>query len=213
MENKQSLEFYRWLSGQIKVPEDIKLKNDAHALPQLDVNFLLPYLCTDSTVLDLGSGTGLIVNQIAQLVSEITCVEFLPEFSNFIVRRPNITIINADLKDFIVDKAFSLITAFGVLHHFNRAEVQEIYRNCLRMLKKGGKFIVKNQFGVIENVVVEGPSKEVGQHYFAEYRKLQQEISLLEELGFRHVEAFDIYPAKFNKWHNTHYYAILGEKA
>ncbi len=42
--------------------------------------------------------------------------------------------------------------------------------------------------------------------------KIEKEIELLKNIGFKNIETFDIYPPEANRWNNTHFYAIVGEK-
>jgi cyclopropane fatty-acyl-phospholipid synthase-like methyltransferase len=114
--------------------------------------------------------------------------------------------------DFSSNKQFDVITIFGVLHYFNEKEAMAIYQKYYPYLKKGGKMIVKNQFGVKEDVIVDGYSEEQQQNYFACYRYITKEQKILETIGYKNIEVVDIYPPECNRWENTHFYAIVAEK-
>jgi cyclopropane fatty-acyl-phospholipid synthase-like methyltransferase len=107
---------------------------------------------------------------------------------------------------------FDIITAFGTLHYFNEEEVIKLYRKYYPYIKEGGKIIVKQQFGVAEDVTVSGFSEELGKPYYSQYRYLEKEKQILLEAGFKNIEVSEIYPQDFNKWDNTHYWAIVGTK-
>jgi hypothetical protein len=79
-------------------------------------------------------------------------------------------------------------------------------------LKPSGKFIIKNQFSVTEDVNVSGFSSELQQEYHAQYRNIDKEIEILKKIGYKNVEVFDIYPPECNRWNNTHFYAIVATK-
>ena len=72
--------------------------------------------------------------------------------------------------------------------------------------------IVKNQFGLHEDVTVDGFSEELQENYFSQYRYIDKEIRLLREVGFNNIEVVDIYPKECNRWDNTHFYALVAEK-
>ena len=79
------------------------------------------------------------------------------------------------------------------------------------MLDDNSVFILKNQFGVEETKTVTG-SKALGKEYFAQYRFIDYEIKRLKSVGFKNIVVHDIYPAKENKWKDTHFYALVCEK-
>ena len=55
-------------------------------------------------------------------------------------------------------------------------------------------------------------SEALGKKYFAQYRFIDYEIKRLESVGFKDIVVHDIYPAKENKWKDTHFYALVCEK-
>jgi cyclopropane fatty-acyl-phospholipid synthase-like methyltransferase len=181
-------------------------KND---FTNFDKDFILKHTNADSQILDLGSGSGLIINKIEPYVRSITCVELFPEFSKFIKQSDKIEVITANLLNFKINKQFDVVTSFGVMHYFDENEVHKIYESCLAMTKKDGVFIVKNQFGIEQKVVFDGFSKELERYYHAFYRQVDDEVRLLEQVGFKVVEKFDIYPPRCNRWDNTHFYALV----
>ena len=98
------------------------------------------------------------------------------------------------------------------MHYVERSEAIKIYKKCYNFLKEHGKIIIKNQFGVNDDVLVAGYSEEQKTDYYAQYRHIDKEINLLKEIGFKNVEKIDIYPPEANRWNNTHFWAIVGEK-
>lgn len=62
MENKEALGFFRKMSERSDDPKSVKLAK-ASDFSQMDAAFILNYADVNSTILDLGSGTGLIVNK------------------------------------------------------------------------------------------------------------------------------------------------------
>jgi SAM-dependent methyltransferase len=160
----------------------------------------------------LGTGTGLIVNKIYDKIGNITCVEPFEGFTKYIAHSENIKVEHQTLMGFEPSETFDLITVFGVMHYFNEKESIEIYKKYFPALKKGGRLIVKNQFGVSEDVIVDGYSEEQKTNYFASYRHIDKEVKILETIGYKNLEVVDIYPPECNRWANTHFYAIVAEK-
>jgi hypothetical protein len=94
------------------------------------------------------------------------------------------------------------------MNYFNTDEATTVYKKAKSFVKLGGTLVVKNQFGVKEDVTVAGFSEEIGRNYYSNYRHVDSEVALLGLLGFKNIEVTDIYPAEFNRWENTHFYAI-----
>ena len=98
------------------------------------------------------------------------------------------------------------------MQYMDEKEATSIYDKYIKYLSKNGKMIIKNQFGVHEDVIVEGFSEELQDNYFSHYRHLKKEIELLQSVGFNKIEVVDIYPSKCNRWENTHFYALVAAK-
>lgn len=213
MENKNAYIFFKKMADDNNIgPESVKL---AHAsdYSQIDADFILKYSNPKSSLLDLGSGTGLIVNKIYNKIHDITAVEPFDGFTRFIVKSPNVKVVNQSISNFdIPDNKFDIVTIFAVMHYFNTEEAYDIYKKYFGAIKESGKLLIKNQFGVNENVVVEGYSEEQKCNYYAEYRHIDKEVEILKNIGFKNIEVIDIYPPDCNRWSNTHFYAIVAEK-
>jgi SAM-dependent methyltransferase len=205
--NKQSIEFYKSLAINVTDAKILKFSNDN---THHDVDFIRLFSKRNQSLLDLGSGTGLIINKLTNDFKDITAVELFKEFSDYI-NGDNIKIHNKNLIDFYIEKKFGIATMFGTAHYFNEKESINIYKNIFSMLDDNSVFILKNQFGVEETKTVTG-SKALGKEYFAQYRFIDYEIKRLKSVGFKNIVVHDIYPAKENKWKDTHFYALVCEK-
>ena len=212
MTNKKSLEFWAFTANNASDAMQMIKFNPLNDHTQMDADFIMKYANMQTEILDLGSGTGLILNKIYDKVSYICAVEPFEKFTKFIAVSNNIEIHNQTLMDFNSNKQFDVLTIFGVLHYFSEKEAIDIYQKYYPYLKKGGKMIVKNQFGVKEDVIVDGYSEEQQQNYFACYRHINKEQKILETIGYKNIEIVDIYPPECNRWDNTHFYAIVAEK-
>lgn len=208
MDNNKSLIFFSKLAQGNTSKKDVKI-NKFNDHTDIDAEFILKYSNHDTTILDLASGSGLIINKIYKKVKHITAVEKFTEFSKFIIKSDAITIINEDISKLKIKNKYDLITMFGIVQYFNTLEIRDIYKKYLKNLNIGGKLIIKNQFGLNKDIIIDGYSEELKTNYYSEYRFIKNEINILLELGITKVEKYDIYPNEFNRWNNTHFYALV----
>lgn len=183
--------------------------NPQNDYTEIDAKFIMKYANKDSVILDLASGTGMAISRYYEKVGHIDAVEVFTEFTKFIPRSPNIDIFNKSIVDFEPGKKYDLVLMFGIVQYFNESEMDALYKKYKKCLKPTGKLIIKNQFGVKEDVVVSGMSKELGRVYCSQYRHLDKEMNMLRSIGFDKVKVFDVYPTEANRWDNTHFYAIV----
>ncbi len=212
MDNNKALKFFKEMSLNAKDnPNSVKLAHNTD-YTDIDANFILKYSDKNSKVLDIATGTGLIINKIYDKVCEIECIEPYKEFTKFIVKADNVKIINQNIFDYETTNSFDLITLFGFMHYVEEHEAIKVYEKSYSFLNNSGKIIIKNQFGIKDDVNVSGYSEEQKTDYYAQYRHIDKEINILKTVGFKNIEKFDIYPPDANRWNNTHFYAIVGEK-
>jgi predicted RNA methylase len=205
--NKKSMKFFEQLSKENN-QNSVKLANNSD-FSALDADFILNYVSKNSAVLDLGTGTGLIVNKICNKIERIVAVEYFSEFSKFIKKNKNIEIVNTNIFDYETKEKFDCITIFAVMHYLNEQEAVTLYKKYFDLIKNEGKLIIKNQFGIREDVEVSGYSEEQKDNYYAQYRHIDKEVNILSEIGYKNIEVVDIYPPECNRWENTHFYAIV----
>lgn len=210
MRNKDIHSYYDRLAARIQDP--LETRNKAKDFSAFDIAFMKARSGADKMLLDLGSGTGLLLNQLGGCFKHIVAVERYPQFSRFIQPRDDLEIVNEDVLNFVDERHFDVISAFGLMNFFNRNEASAIYARCFSMLVPDGVLIVKNQFGLAAEVTVEGWSDELGEPYFSNYRHINAEEDLLRSIGFQKIERFDIYPADFNRFDNTHFFALVCQK-
>ena len=212
MNNNDALKFFENMSEKASTdPNCVKLAHNTD-FTNIDAGFILKYANNETDILDIGTGTGLIVNKIYKKVKSIECIEPFKEFSKYIVKSPNIKIVNDCFFEYRTDKKFDMVTIFRSMHYFNRDESEKIYKIVYSLLNKNGQLIIKNQFGVNEDVTVSGYSKEQKTNYFAQYRYISNEADLLKQIGFLIEDIADIYPPEANRWDNTHFYGIVCRK-
>lgn len=207
MHEKARLFFTQMATGNNITEESVKI-NKGNNYSQEDADFILQYTTKETTLLDIASGTGLLINKIYPYVKRIVAVELFRAFTQFIVQAPNITLIHHDITTFVTKEQFDIITFFGIMHYFNKEEAYSIYQRYYHNVKRGGIIVIKQQFGVNENVYVETKFGENKSTYYSEYRTVETEIDLLYDIGYTEIEIIDIYPQHYNKWQNTHFYAL-----
>src|SRR5690242_4883285 len=157
MDNNQSINFFKEF---IKNNPEKGTEKYGHDNSDIDASFLLRYVNSSSRILDIGSGSGLIINKIEPNIRHITAVEPLLEFSRYIKKSERIEIVNQSIFDFDPSNAYDLVTLFGFMHYLNKDEAEIIYKKCYHWLNSTGKIIIKNQFGIFDDVTVDGYSEE-----------------------------------------------------
>ena len=211
MDNSLSKNFFANMAKNQPTEKSVKI-NSFNDYTPYDVDFILKYANSNTTILDIASGTGLIINKFYDKVKEIVAVELFENFSKYIIKADNVSVINQDVLNFETNREFDLITMFGIMQYFNQQESQNIYEKYFNYLKPGGTIIIKGQLGQFEDVTVSGYSEELKTNYYSEYRFKETEMEMVKTAGFKSVELFDIYPAECNRWDNTHFYAIVAKK-
>lgn len=211
MKNKNVLDY--WTKVADNNPDPLAAKvNACNDFTQMDADFIMKYANSSSNILDLASSTGLTINKYYHKVNHIEAVELYENFTKYIEKTDRISIVNCKVQDYSTDKQFDIVTMFGITFYFNDNEVVDLYKRYQGFLKNSGKLIVKSQFGVSEDVVIAGYSQELKTDYYAWYRHIDKEVAILKNIGFKNIEVVDIYPPECNRWDNTHFYAIVGEK-
>lgn len=188
----------------VRLHEDERLK--------YDLELISNYIDDEKKILDLGCGTGVIVNEIADNCKEIHAVDKYDFFVKECIESPKVKTYVSDIIDFYVEEKFDIIIIFGVMIYITGDDIATVYRNCMDMLNVNGKLIIRNQFGVLDDVLIDKFSEELNFNYFAEYRTKERETKILKNIGFNDVEVIDIYPKEMNKWDNTHNYALICSK-
>jgi len=212
MGNKNIEQYYTNMAKNIT---DAKAtRNKAKDSSKYDIQLMKSFSGENKTLLDLGAGTGLLINDLTHNFKQIIAIEKYPEFSKFITKSPQTTIINSDLLLWENQENIKadIVSLFGVIPYFDIQESTTIYKNAFKDLKDNGLLIVKHQMGIEEDIIINGFSEELQTHYYSEYRQVDKEITLLKNIGFTNIEKIDIYPPEYNRWDNTHFYALIAHK-
>lgn len=175
---------------------------------EFDFNFILKYLSDNTTVLDLGCGTGVLEEKLAPYVKQIIGVDKYQEFIERAFRADNIEYIVSELSQLNISEKYDLVLLFGVSMYLSDNEFDKLIDKIILLMKKQSTLIVKNQWGVDEEVIINKFSEELQSIYYAKYRKLADICKYLSNKGFS-VQVHDIYPPNLNKWSTTHEYALV----
>ncbi|PKR81710.1 hypothetical protein CW751_04065 [Brumimicrobium salinarum] len=176
-----------------------------------DASFVKKYLSKTDNILDIGSGSGAVTNKLLEHVNHVTAVETFRGLSEFINKGENIIVINAKIEGFYIHKQFDAVISTGVLQFFKKIDAEDIYTNIYEMVKPGGLFIMRLHCGLKETVVI-NHSKELDQEYFAEFRQVDEEKKLLEQIGFSEVQIIDEAPEELNVYDNTRHFMFVCKK-
>jgi trans-aconitate methyltransferase len=181
--------------------------NDA---PKHDLALLSRFVTPGCTVLDLGAGSCVLADRLAALddVAQVCAVEKFGEFFEKRPAHPKVETRAVDVRDFRDPRRFELVMLFGVLNYLEDAEVRDLYARIVPMLAPSGHLVVKHQSGVLDDVIVDGHSAELGRTYQAVYRSRAHDLELLGE-HFIVDETVDIYPPELNRHANTHFYGFV----
>lgn len=174
-----------------------------------DLALIKPHLFDGATVLDLGCGTCALANSIAaQERVHVHAVDKFTGMVNFAEKRPNLSTEVADAIGYWNNQQFDVILLFGVINSIaDVGDRLQMYRTLRKMLLPNGKLIVKSQFGIVDEVLVDAYSQDLGMDYAAVYPRVDDEEEILKRLFF--TTKIDPYPAEYNKWSNTHFYAFM----
>lgn len=208
--NQVALNYFEDLSNSVIEPTTTKI-HKFNDFSTMDAEFILKYVNQDSTVLDVASGTGITLNKYYEKAYRVVAVEKFEKFSALIVKDPKVEIVNEDMFDFDTEEKFDIVTLFGIMQYASIEEAMFIYKKYKNFLKEDGKLLIKQQFGVKDDVIINGYSEELKKNYYAEYRHLEKEIEMIKNAGYKNIQKFDIYPPEFNHWENTHFWGIVVE--
>lgn len=224
MSNAKAMQYWQECATK-DIIDPLVVKVQAHNdHSDIDIAFVKRFIQKGSTrLLDIGAGTGLMVNALYPYCKHITAVEPMAQFAKFIVQTETVHVVQENILSYeLQENAYDIALLFGVMHYVNSTEAASIYTKLYRSLQKvenkgGGEkessiLIVKQQFGVAGVVCVDGFSANLNTNYYSEYRTVEEEKILLSDAGFCVVEVVDIYPQEYNRFDNTHFYAIIAQK-
>ncbi|MBU0581098.1 MAG: methyltransferase domain-containing protein [Candidatus Margulisbacteria bacterium] len=141
------------------------------------------------TVLDVGTGTGVVAHAVAPLVKEVIGLDISQDMLKHSNWQDNKYFVKRDIRDrFFHENIFDKITARMVFHHILE-DTQKAMNECYYLLKKGGKIILSEGIP---------PVPEVKKEYIDIFRLKEERLTFLEEdliklmekSGFKNINVF-----------------------
>ncbi len=123
-------------------------------------------------VLDVGTGTGIVADAIAPLVSEVVGLDISPDMLSLNRVNGNFRAMEGDIrKSGLPSESFDKIVARQVFHHILTVSGVAV-DECYRLLRPGGLMILAE--GV-------PPSKQIKRHYKAVFALKEERVTFMEE--------------------------------
>jgi hypothetical protein len=135
LKNEVALNFFaNFAKKDASSPLDsVNKKND---LVAMDAEFVSRYVGISTSLCDFCSGKGAMLALLCDSLRRIVAVEPFREYTDQVVKKANIEIVNSTIGDFETSETFDLITFFGGAHYFNSLEIVPVYDKCYRLLKQ-----------------------------------------------------------------------------
>jgi 2-polyprenyl-3-methyl-5-hydroxy-6-metoxy-1,4-benzoquinol methylase len=177
----------------------------SHELLKYELNFCSRFKNNETSILDLGSGSGDLSRNLASNTNKLTAVDYIETFSRHYTKL-NHKFINFKAEEFISTNKFDLILLFGVISSLTEEQEARLYKNVSTFLSSKGVFIIKNQFSRSAQKIVNSYSKKLNSQYSARYPLLLESTDLLK-VNFKNLEIHN-YPEHFNE-HNDTYHSLI----
>lgn len=181
---------------------------------EFDFNLIKKYIDKNSIILDLGCGTGILEKKLSSHVKRIIGVDKFQEFLKRAYQAENIQYLVGDLANLDINNLkdnYNVILLFGVSFYLSDDELNDLIAKVVTLMTKNSIFIIKNQWGIKDELIVNKYSEDLQSDYYAKYRKLEDICNLLKLHNLTY-EVVDIYPPEMNLWNNTHEYALIIRK-
>lgn len=174
---------------------------------EADIRVISPFRAA-RTVLDLGAGTGELLDGFAWQAEHVTAVDIVPSFLERIPELPGLERIVANLDEFVPERTYELILLFGVITCVDQATERRILEICRDSLDPNGVLVVKHQCSDTTGFEVDRPpSADAPFGYVGRYPGVnEQRDRLLESFGS--VEIVH-YPDELRRHSNSHDCAFI----
>lgn len=204
-----------WFKSRFDITDDyIASRHSLNSRIDYDINLIKKYATSESRVLDLGCGTGILETQLENIVKYIKAIDKYQEFINrAAIKSTNIDFEKHDVSTYYDEKIYDLILLFGVTIYLFDSELEATISNCINMMKNESVLIIKNQWSTNEeDVIVNKQYSDTNKNkYYGIYRSLTKMKTLIEKYKMS-CEIVDIYPKNMNSYENTHEYALICKK-
>lgn len=185
--------------GVVQTPSE-HFNDTKHVFDKVLSN-IMPYLGPEKKVLEIGCGSGGLLNKIKPYVKEVVGTEFNEEFIDFVKDQLNITAYSEDINQMdIPDKSFDLILCIMTLDHMPNPT--KTLSTMKRLIKDDGIIYleVPNRDVALNDYLLE-PNKHLFNtffwhkaHYFyftkTTLEKILSNVGLIGEFSCRHEYTF-----------------------
>lgn len=171
-----------------------------------DIAQLKNIIKDNSSILDLGCGTGILIKELDKNFKKLNfvAVDNNEIFLNQIKTKNTLKILS-DAVDFKTNLNFDYVLTFGLFNHITHKHTCGVISYLSKITNT---LIVKQQFGLKTNVYVNKFSQELQSNYSARYPSYIAFRKLLLRF-FKSVEVVDIYPKEMNPYKNTHHFMFI----
>lgn len=158
---------------------------------QNELDDFLRYINAGSKILDVGCGSGNVVNYLVEKGFDVVGIDISPNMID-IAKRKN-TVAKFELMDMrdmtFMNSSFDSIVSIFSLVHLTKQEVPEILKKFNDLLRKDGNLFVGVSEGTGEGFVDE--HLELNQRYYYKYFTKDELRELLEKVGFQVLKTTD----------------------
>ncbi len=176
------------------------------SLLEFEVSFLTGVLpVRPITILDLGSGSGDLSKAIKRPDDRLIAVDSQENFKKFF-NFDKAEFVNCDVTEFVFMEKIDLILFFGVINYLSNYEIIQVLTNIATLNNPNLQLIIKAQFALKEEHVINKFSQELDHYYSARYLHFDSFLKVLEIF----TEKYEIieYPPEFNIRENFVHIAI-----
>ncbi len=214
LKSKETMD--NWFKSRFSIENNYEVsRHSVNNRIDYDMDLISKHSNRDSSVLDMGCGTGVIEERLCDCVKYIKAIDKYQEFIERAKSSSNVEYEKHDVVTYVENRLYDLILLFGVTIYLLDEEMEELLANCNKMMDDNSTLIIKNQWSTSdEDFVVDKQYSESNTNkYFGIYRSVKKMQELLTNQGFN-FDLVDLYPSesKLNLYSNTHEYALVCKK-
>lgn len=175
----------------------------------------------ETTVLDLGAGSGTWALRFAEIASRVVGVDYIEEFLECAEREArsrgleNVQFICSPAQEYSTDEVFDLVFISGLFVYLNDADCRQMLNQISRYTGNGSRVVVRDGVGIQGRYeLYDTYSSNLKANYSAIYRTRDTYIRMFKARGFEVVKDEDMFPSgcALNKYPETRLRIFLFER-